>query len=214
MVLYEASQVRDAIGCGCAALLTFAGLGLVVSHQPPMLFDLAGASLAGTGLPAALFFTHAGEFPMYASICGFLLVVGFLYRKWLLKISIPIISLVIMWQVSDLMKLAFNRQRPGYWSLIHESSASYPSGHVVLATTFYGFWAYLAWCSNLPAPARVAIVALSHGSHRRLLARRGRGLFRDFGPSGGDIAKAGVPIKVALEGSAVVAPGGVERRPA
>jgi len=159
MVLYEASQVRDAIGCGCAALLTFAGLGLVVSHQPPMLFDLAGASLAGTGLPAALFFTHAGEFPMYASICGFLLVVGFLYRKWLLKISIPIISLVIMWQVSDLMKLAFNRQRPGYWSLIHESSASYPSGHVVLATTFYGFWAYLAWCSNLPAPARVAIVA-------------------------------------------------------
>jgi membrane-associated phospholipid phosphatase len=36
------------------------------------------------------------------------------------------------------------------WTGIHETSASYPSGHATLVIAFYGFWTAVAWASNLP----------------------------------------------------------------
>ena len=81
-------------------------------------------------------------------------------REYLAGVAIPIVGLVVAWQISDLMKALFHRARPEHWFAFHETSFSYPSGHTVLATAFYGYWAFAVWRTSLPFNARLAIVAL------------------------------------------------------
>jgi undecaprenyl-diphosphatase len=150
--------VRDAIFMGIATLIGFLALGFVVSNMPPTDYDLAGDQFGGVELKSAVFFTSVGLFPVYSSLCAFLLVVGIAYRKWLDPVLISVVTLIVMWLVSDIFKLVFHRARPEHWFVVHETSFGYPSGHAVLAITFYGFWAYLAVRSSLPLGVRATIV--------------------------------------------------------
>jgi undecaprenyl-diphosphatase len=151
--------MRAAIVTGIVALVACLGLGIAVSSRPPGYFDLAAESLGGVALPLATLLTRAGQFPVYATLCAILLIVGVLRRKWLTPIAISVVGLVVTWKVSDLVKLTLQRPRPEHWFALREPSYSYPSGHAVLATAFYGFWAYLVWRSGLPLGARAAILA-------------------------------------------------------
>jgi len=135
---------------GAYYVIAFVLLGIVVSGRPPSLFDVAGRALAGHGTPVALLITRAGTFPVYAAIAVVLLLAGLYERRWLRAVLVSIVTLVAAWQISDACKALFHRPRPSYWTGIHETSASYPSGHATLVIAFYGFWTAVAWASNLP----------------------------------------------------------------
>jgi membrane protein DedA with SNARE-associated domain len=49
------------------------------------------------------------------------------------------------WFLDLMLKLAFHRPRPDIMRIVDASGYSFPSGHSMVATTFYGFVAYLAW---------------------------------------------------------------------
>ncbi len=151
--------MRDAIGYGVLALGLCVGLGAIVCNLPPLHFDIAGEAFGGVALPLAAFLTRAGLFPVYATICACLLVLALVRREYLASVAIAVIGLAIVWQASDAMKAIFRRPRPEHWFAFRETSYSYPSGHAVLATAFYGFGAFLVWRSALPFNARLAIVA-------------------------------------------------------
>lgn len=130
--------------------IAFVLLGIVVSGRSPSIFDVPGRAFAGHGVPVARLITGAGLFPVYATISVVLLIAGFYERRWLRAVLVSIITLVAAWQVSDACKALFHRPRPSYWAGIHETSASYPSGHATLVIAFYGFWTAVAWASGLP----------------------------------------------------------------
>ena len=140
----------------------FAALGVVFSNAASIsALDLDARALAGQGVPIALFFTQAGRFPVFAALCVLLLIFGFVRRAYLGPMVVTVVALALAWKVSDFFKDFFHRPRPDYWVAIHETSASYASGHAVLSLTFYGLLAYIVSRSSLPANVRSAAVAVA-----------------------------------------------------
>ena len=142
------------------AAVAYVILGVWVSPRPPAGIDADAAAWAGHGLQAASFLTAAGLFPVYATLCGLLLVAALVRRAWLPPVLASIVALVVAWRVSDLGKAYFERPRPAHWFVHHETSFSYASGHATLALAFYGFWAYVVWASPWPPAGRRLTVAL------------------------------------------------------
>ena len=134
-------------------------LGLAVSPAPPGRLDVAAEALRGYGVPAALFFTRAGQFPVYAGVCVLLLIAGAFRRAWLGRVGLAVATLLCAWVSSDLGKAFFHRPRPAGWIGIHETSSSYASGHATLSLAFYGFWACCMWTSGASPAARTAAPA-------------------------------------------------------
>lgn len=144
------------------ALAFFLSYGNSVSHaQAGGVFDDAARRLAGHGLLLALFLTGAGRFPVFAVLCVALLIFGFVRRRYLGVVAVPVAALIVAWKVSDFFKDLFARPRPEYWIAIRETSASYPSGHAVLALTFYGLLAYIVWRVRPPSPQRTLLLWLA-----------------------------------------------------
>jgi membrane-associated phospholipid phosphatase len=142
------------------AAVAYVILGLWVSPRPPAGIDADAAAWAGHGVPAASFFTSAGLFPVYATLCGLLLVVALARRAWLPPVLTSIAALIVAWRLSDAGKASFGRPRPARWFVHHETSFSYASGHATLALAFFGFWAYVAWTSSRPPRERRLAVGL------------------------------------------------------
>ncbi len=80
-------------------------------------------------------------------------------RAWLGRCLTGVGLLIVAWVVSNEFKELFRRPRPSHWIVTHETSFSYSSGHCTNSLVFYGFWAYVALRSTLPAFPRVAIAA-------------------------------------------------------
>lgn len=59
------------------------------------------------------------------------------------------INLVVVFLLNLLLKLIFARPRPMDINLIEESGYSFPSGHAMVSTAFYGFLIYLILKSSL-----------------------------------------------------------------
>lgn len=142
------------------ALFLFYGNNLSARPQASPL-DAWAAGLAGHGVPAALFFTGAGRFPVFAVLCIAVLVVGLLRRRYLPVLAVPVVALIVAWKVSDFFKDFFHRPRPDYWVAIHETSFSYASGHATLALTFYGILAYIVWRVRPPSPQRSLLLGVA-----------------------------------------------------
>ena len=143
------------IAIAAAALVAFVALGLAVSHAAPSGIDLAGAALAGQAPRLALIFTESGTFPVLACIVAASLVLAWRSPRWRTRALTFAVTIPVMWKVSDFCKAAFGRPRPPYWRLIHETSASYPSGHAMWAVLVYWLWAWLVWRSGLPRAVRI-----------------------------------------------------------
>jgi len=142
------------------ALFLFYGINLSQRPQASPL-DVWAAGLAGHGVPLALFFTGAGRFPVFAVLCVLLLAFGAIRRRYLPAIAVPVVALIVAWKVSDVFKDFFHRPRPDYWVAIHETSASYASGHATLALTFYGLLAYIVWRIRPASPQRSLVAGLA-----------------------------------------------------
>ncbi len=134
-------------------------LGAGVSSRPPAGLDLAAGSLVGADTPLAAALTALGRFPAYGTLCVFVLALGVAHRVWLGR-SVSAVGLLIVAELtSDFFKTVFVRPRPEHWLVTHETSYSYSSGHATNSLTFYGFWAYIALRSTLPAALRIVIAA-------------------------------------------------------
>jgi len=159
-----ATALRLACFVALIACVAFVALGVVVAHRAPGVLDVWFLDACrGHALALAVPLTELGRFPAYVAICAATLVFGVVRRAWLRNASIAVVALAVAWKVSDLCKDQFMRARPPGQLVFHETSFGYGSGHATLALTFYGAWALYAWRSDLPRPARVAIVAAAGG---------------------------------------------------
>ena len=147
-------------GIALVAAILYAALGLAVSHAPPQGIDLAGRALAGEAPRVALVFTESCWFAVLVTFGVVGLVVAAFVRGWRERIVTAVLTTLIFWKVSDVLKNLFHRPRPPYWQVIHESTFSYSSGHAMFATIVYWLWAYFVWNSGLPRGLRVTVAPL------------------------------------------------------
>jgi undecaprenyl-diphosphatase len=159
-----ASRLRGPITLLAYAVVAFALFlydGFTLARRSPGLIDVRALALLGHGVPLALFFTKAGLFPVFAVLCVLLLIFGFVRRRYLPLVAVPVVALILAWKTSDAFKEFFHRPRPEHWLAIHETSASYPSGHAVLSSTFYGLLAYIVWRTWPAGPQRSIVIGLA-----------------------------------------------------
>ncbi len=71
-----------------------------------------------------------------------------------------IINMLIMWVLIGTLKRIFKRNRPNINPLVEEEGYSYPSGHTMTATIFYGFLIFLIIISNITIPLKIILTSL------------------------------------------------------
>ena len=77
------------------------------------------------------------------------------------RISLTIIiNMIIMWVLIGTLKRIFKRERPNINRLVNEKGYSYPSGHTMTATCFYGFLIFLIIISNIIIPLKTVLIIL------------------------------------------------------
>ena len=91
-----------------------------------------------------------------AFLCFILLI--FMKNK-IIPVAI-IINMLIMWVLIGILKNTFKRKRPNLNQLVKEKGYSYPSGHTMTATIFYGFIIFLIIISNLILPLKVSLIII------------------------------------------------------
>lgn len=152
MIRYLAAAIAFAIA--------YALLGLAVSHAPPAGIDLAGRALLGGPPHLALMFTESCYWYVLVALGLVGIVVAVRVPTWRERVVTALVTMVVMWQVSDGLKNLFRRPRPDYWRIIHEPTYAYSSGHAMFATIVYGLWAWFIWRSDLPRPVRFVVSPL------------------------------------------------------
>ncbi len=91
------------------------------------------------------FITNFANYIVIIILCIILFI--FIKNKWYgVVISINIINSTI---INKVLKAIFLRPRPLVLRLIKEGGYSFPSGHTMAATSFYGFIIYLIYKSNI-----------------------------------------------------------------
>jgi len=145
------------------ALALYVTLGAAVSWRPPTPFDLAGQAFLGHGLRLAYVAYRSGLFSTYAILCVLTIVAAIRLPRWRGRAAFTIGALLLTWVISDRFKEFFHRPRPDHWLLVHETSASYSSGHAALGLSFYGLWALIIWLSDLPLAVRAVAAAALFG---------------------------------------------------
>ncbi|MNI29777.1 putative undecaprenyl-diphosphatase YbjG [compost metagenome] len=95
--------------------------------------------------PIALFFTFLGkgstEFILFA-IIAVLLIFRF-KQTW--EALVMFFGVLFSWGLNELLKRVFVRMRPDLQWLTEADGYSFPSGHAMVSTTFYGLIGYLLW---------------------------------------------------------------------
>lgn len=94
--------------------------------------------------------TNLASAKFVALLCLILLI--FVKNK-VIPITI-ITNMLIMWGLIGILKNTFKRERPNINRLVEEKGYSYPSGHTMTATIFYGFIIFLIVISNLIIPLK------------------------------------------------------------
>jgi membrane-associated phospholipid phosphatase len=139
----------------------YALLGLAVSHRPPTGIDLAGRALAGEAPRLALVFTASCWWEVLVALAVAVVAIAIRYPAWRARAIYAVATTLVTWQVSDVLKNVFKRPRPDYWTLIHEPTFSYSSGHAMFALVVYWTWAWFVWKSDLPERVRYVVAPLA-----------------------------------------------------
>jgi undecaprenyl-diphosphatase len=154
--------VTARLGAAIVALMAALGCGLLgstVSEAPPSGIDVAGRALSGHFTHVALVFTASCWWYVLVAYGIAAIVLAVLRPAWRARAIFSVVTTLVAWQASDAVKNLFMRRRPDYWRLIHETSASYPSGHAMLAIVVYGLWSYYVATSDMPLPLRRGLSA-------------------------------------------------------
>jgi membrane-associated phospholipid phosphatase len=154
--------VTARLGAAIVALIAALGCGLLgstVSEAPPSGIDVAGKALAGHFTHVALVFTASCWWYVLVAYGIAAIVLAVLRPAWRARAVFSVVTTLVAWQASDAVKNLFMRRRPDYWRLIHETSASYPSGHAMFAIVVYGLWSYYVATSDMPLPLRRGLSA-------------------------------------------------------
>jgi len=138
----------------------YALLGLAVSHRAPFGIDVAGRALAGEAPRLALTFTESCWWPALVALALAIVLIAIRYTSWRARAILAIPATLIAWQVSDVLKNVYKRPRPEYWTLIHEPTYSYSSGHAMFAFLVYWAWAWFVWNSGLSQRVRAVVAPL------------------------------------------------------
>ncbi|HTD37024.1 MAG TPA: phosphatase PAP2 family protein [Candidatus Limnocylindrales bacterium] len=143
-----------------AFALSALAVGALVAHRGPGRLDIAAQSLRGTAVPLALFFTLLGRWPVLIGIGVVAFGVAMALRAGAGAVAVVLGAQVISQAANALVKLGFQRARPGGEIGVRETDLSFPSGHSVTAIVFFVGFAILAWHAPLPRPWAAALTAL------------------------------------------------------
>jgi membrane-associated phospholipid phosphatase len=132
-------------------------LGNAVSHRPPSGIDAAARSIAGEAPRLAWILTESCLWPVLTTLGIAACLIAIRARAWRGRIVFAVVTTVVAWQTSNVLKDVFERSRPAYWLVAHETTFSYSSGHALFATVVYWLWAYHVARSTLRAAVRVPL---------------------------------------------------------
>lgn len=138
---------------GSLLLALFADLAEDVMYQETGAFDTVVGSFirstASEGLTQlAVIVTNVGSAAFEISL---LLILGSYMFFRLKQVWEPLLLAVCLaggWLLNTVLKEVFHRSRPDIQHLVEAGGYSFPSGHAMIATAFYGMLGYLIW-SNL-----------------------------------------------------------------
>ena len=71
-----------------------------------------------------------------------------------------VINMLLTWSITCLLKRIFKRPRPKKRPLVTEKGYSYPSGHTMIATTFYGFIIFMMVISDFLLIWKILLTSL------------------------------------------------------
>ena len=134
-------------------------LNIGVIHHFDDLIYLHIAKIINPGLTSFLkiITTYAGPVGIF---CITILLLVYLKNKQHKKYML--INLVSVFVLNQALKLIFYRERPDINRLVEESGFSFPSGHSMVATGFYGFLIYLIYKNMKNEKLRnIAIIGLT-----------------------------------------------------
>jgi membrane-associated phospholipid phosphatase len=116
--------------------------------------------------------TALGERPAYIIFCVSLAIYFVIQHKtW--KFILQTVVVLLLASASNMaLKTVFGRSRPAFEHMVEVTSLSYPSGHAMSATSFYGFLIYLAiilipqrWL-KIAVSVVLSVIVLSIGTSR------------------------------------------------
>lgn len=146
-------------------LILFVKLADEVAEQEFLRADLYLLKLAQAHRQPALtlvmrFLTTLGSFAMLLPLAAFGILL--LARKGAHSQAFLLgLALAGGWSIDELLKWGFRRTRPDVARLIDVSGYSFPSGHAMVATAFYGMVAYVLVRRLPPGTLRRIVPALS-----------------------------------------------------
>jgi membrane-associated phospholipid phosphatase len=151
----RARAVKTWFGSGFIAFCLFVSLGVVIQGLGEPAFLLSWERVLFDHSTLVAWRLTQSCYPMVLiPICVVLLVLAAFLRTWRVRILLSIVTLLISWRAADFFQHYFARPRPEMWVVKHELTFSYPSSHAAIAFGFYGLWAALLYCSNLPKGLR------------------------------------------------------------
>ncbi len=106
-----------------------------------------------------LFFTNFGSVKYIVVICVLLLIFYKPKKKLINLYGVTIISTII----NNIIKVIFRRPRPelmGSLVPVFENTFSFPSGHAMATMTFYGYFIYMLYKSDMKKPIKTICIAL------------------------------------------------------
>ncbi len=111
-----------------------------------------------TNLKTSIFkcITFLASAKLIAFLCLILLI-------WIKEKNIPIliiVNMLLMWLLIGILKRIFKRERPNINRLVSEKGYSYPSGHTLTATSFYGFIIFLITISPFLVSIKISLICL------------------------------------------------------
>lgn len=168
LALYHRSfAVRAIVGfLAAAALLAVLGLFTVNSHlQVPKFDDLVRTkvqSFASPGLTSAMrVLTRLGS-TIGLTVIGAIVIALFLYMRRLQYIGLLLLAMAGQGILQYSFKTIFERQRPqAMFDYVIGDTPSFPSGHSIAATCFFGLLAYLVTLNLSSTAQKIAVWSLA-----------------------------------------------------